>query len=868
MFKQILNQTVPFVNTYILLILLITMQWVFSLYLDKVETNIRLLYVIVNIICWGVVLYLQTKIIVKIETEKKDTLTKLGYSQSRLDLAFDVANLGLWDWDFKTNQIIWLGKHEQLFGMKPGSFKGTYNAFRAKVHPDDILELEDRVQKSIDQNTEVEIEYRIIWDDGSEHWMKGKGRCFYDKNNQPIRMIGSVMDINERKESELKLKQNEAHFKILAESNIIGVINADLAGNINEANQAFLDTIQYSKEELIKGEINWLNLTTPEYLPQDEQLNIQLKEFKQSMSFEKEYLRKDGSRVPLLLGCTLLENNSNEVICFALDLTNIKAAERAIKESEEKFRQLAENMQNIFWMLDVKEQKIIYISPAYEKIWGYSLEDYLNNYQLIFDSIYHEDLAKFQSAFAQHLQGKTMNIEYRIICKDGRIKWIKDRSFPIINNEGEIYRVGGIAEDITERKNIELSTQFIAKASKVLASSLDYQITLKSIANLAIEYMTDWCAIDIINADETVERMAMAHPDPEKVKLGWELNDKYPQLTEKNHKIINIIRSQEYLLNPQISDDDLIQSAEDEEHLEILRSLGVKSTMILPLIARGKMLGYISFTTAESGRKYTVDDIRLAQDLSYRAALAMDNAKLYEEAQNANRLKNEFLATISHELRTPLNAMIGWIYLLRNRQFEEAKFNQGLEIIERNSKSLAALIEDLLDVSRIITGKMRLDLQPIDLIFVIKSAINTIFPTGEAKGINITIELDMNSHKILGDINRLEQIFWNLLSNSIKFTPSGGEIKIITKTCLEEGIIKIKIEDTGKGISAEFLPYVFDRFRQSDNSISRKYGGLGLGLSIVRHLVELHGGSVIAESEGLDQGATFTVNLPLIKVLN
>jgi PAS domain S-box-containing protein len=231
------------------------------------------------------------------------------------------------------------------------------------------------------------------------------------------------------------------------------------------------------------------------------------------------------------------------------------------------------------------------------------------------------------------------------------------------------------------------------------------------------------------------------------------------------------------------------------------------------------------------------------------------------EAEAANRLKDEFLATVSHELRTPLNAILGWASLLNRRVFDDATVRGAASVIERNAKSQAEIINDILDVSRIVAGKLRLEPQAVELAPIIRAAVDTVRPAASAKAINITVALGGDACMIMGDADRLQQIVWNLVSNAIKFTPAGGHIEVLMKHAGAHA--EIKVIDSGIGIDPQFLPYVFDRFRQADSSTTREHGGLGLGLAIVRHLVELHGGTVAAESTGKDCGAAFTVLLPL-----
>ena len=284
-----------------------------------------------------------------------------------------------------------------------------------------------------------------------------------------------------------------------------------------------------------------------------------------------------------------------------------------------------------------------------------------------------------------------------------------------------------------------------------------------------------------------------------------------------------------------------------------------------PLVARdGLEIGLIQLADKRD-EDFSADDEVMLLQLAQMASIAIENI-LNSEAREANRIKDEFLATLSHELRTPLTAMLGWTQLLRAGALDANETSHGLEIIERNVLSQAKLIDDLLDVSRIITGKLRLSVRPISLIAVIEAAIDVVRPGANAKGVSIDAELDPDASAVVGDPDRLQQVVWNLLVNAVKFTPAGGNVSVgLTRV---DSRIQIQVSDTGEGISPEFLPHIFDRFRQADSSSKRSHGGLGLGLAIVRHVVELHGGSVSASSGGRQQGATFCVQLPVAAIVS
>jgi signal transduction histidine kinase/CheY-like chemotaxis protein len=298
----------------------------------------------------------------------------------------------------------------------------------------------------------------------------------------------------------------------------------------------------------------------------------------------------------------------------------------------------------------------------------------------------------------------------------------------------------------------------------------------------------------------------------------------------------------------------------------------------------GDVIGGLLFAHPQTG-VFTERSERIIVGVAAQAAVAIDNARLFEaaqkaaeerrqllesersartEAERASAMKDEFLATLSHELRTPLSAILGWSQVLRLRTMGEAELRQGLETIERNARVQTQLIEDLLDMSRITSGKLRLDIQQVAPAKFIEAAAETVRPAAEAKGIRLEAVLDPAAGPISGDPGRLQQVVWNLLSNAIKFTPRSGRVQVVLQRVNSH--VEISVADTGIGIRSEFIPHVFDRFRQADASTTRTFGGLGLGLSIVKRLVELHGGTVRAKSDGEGHGTTFTVLLPLSAV--
>jgi PAS domain S-box-containing protein len=549
------------------------------------------------------------------------------------------------------------------------------------------------------------------------------------------------------------------------------------------------------------------------------------------------------------------------------------AVRRAYERTEERRKsdRLELRLQSLLNQLDVGvfrstlDGRIVEANAAFLKLLGLETLAEAQTIQLaeLFDSSL--DIAQLLEQLKQdgHLPAQ----EIQLRRTNGSTVWVCwSKTLNRIDNETLI---DSLVEDITSRKQAELSLQFLAEAGAILSSSLDYETTLTQITQLIVPQVADWCAIDLIEHNQTIRRTVLTHQDPQKVALGQELQQRYPVDLNAFQGVGRVLQTGKPERYPIITDEQLVASARDAEHLRILRELGLKSAIVVPLETHGRILGAITFVSAESGRIYRATDQILAEELARRAALAIDNAHLYEvaqqeraTAQSASRLKDEFLATLSHELRTPLNAILGWSRMLRTSNLNPTTIKNALETIERNAKLQTQLVEDILNVSKIINGKLRLNIRPINLIPVIYNALEPLEAAINAKGITLKTNLDGSIGFVAGDSDRLQQVIWNVLSNAVKFTPEGGQIEIHLEqvdTCSQ-----IKICDTGIGIKADFLAHVFERFSQADGSTTRKYGGLGLGLAVARHLIELHGGSIQAESPGEGQGTTFTISLPLL----
>ncbi len=395
--------------------------------------------------------------------------------------------------------------------------------------------------------------------------------------------------------------------------------------------------------------------------------------------------------------------------------------------------------------------------------------------------------------------------------------------------------------------------RFLANTISILAASPDFRTTIDNLSRLGATTFADWCGVFMFENEQTIRRLSIA-PAPQAEAL-------YPLDLHATTGPGHVLRTGEHQLLPNITDEVAESLGLKQDELVVADGHRPSSYLCVPVVARGRTIGAIAFMLADPKARFDDAALVLANSLANAAAVAIDNAKLYQETREANRLKDEFVAMVSHELRTPLTPILGCIHLLRTAKLSQANFDRALEMIERNAHTQVQIVEDLLDVSRIVSGKLHLAMKSTPLIPVLEAAIDAVRLSADAKGVQIVTKFQELEHPIDGDPHRLQQIVWNLLSNAVKFTPPEGRIEIAARPDGEH--IQIQVTDTGVGIPADFLPYIFDRFRQVYDGNSKMRSGLGLGLAIVRHLVELHNGSIEADSAGPGLGAVFTLRFPI-----
>ncbi len=417
------------------------------------------------------------------------------------------------------------------------------------------------------------------------------------------------------------------------------------------------------------------------------------------------------------------------------------------------------------------------------------------------------------------------------------------------------------AEARRERALIEQrdTLTFLAAVSEALAPVVRFEQMLEVMRTLPVPFAADWTMVHLVSEDGRVRSEPGVHAEPDRMAILSRLAAAACGPLPFDSHVAGVIATRRAMFFTGAADQLEMPFFGIRETLPLLQQLGIGSVAVLPLVGRAGQTAALSLGATAVGR-FEGAGRMIVEDLERRCRLVLDRIQLYREAEEANRLKDEFLSTLSHELRTPLNAVYGWARILRTRQLDQYTAH-AVEVIERNTEAQRRLIEDVLDVSRIVTGKMMLAMEPIDLRAVLTAAFDVVRPAMQAKRVRLEARLADDVPKVIADPGRLQQVFWNVLSNAVKFTGVGGLMTVTLRR--SDDWAEVQIADTGIGIRREVLPFVFDRFRQADASTSRPHGGLGLGLAIVRQLIELHGGTVRADSAGEAQGATFTIQLPI-----
>ncbi|MEH2330281.1 PAS domain-containing protein [Nostoc sp.] len=1034
--------------------------------------------------------------------ERQQVEAELRQSEERLQLALSASGMGTWNWNIQTGKVSWSDNLEALFGMQPGEFDGSFEMFVARLHLDDRDRVLAAVDRAVATKEDYNIEFRVVYPNGAIRWALSQGKVFYDQHGQPIQMAGINLDITEGKRSAETLRDSEERFRQIAE-NIDAVfwIREVSENRVSYVSPAYERLWGLNPQELYQGQQAWVDRI---HLEDRESTQRAFQEKAVAGKFDQEYriILPDGSIRWVRDRCFPLRDETGEIYRFtgiAEDISDVydelrlrKQAEQAMRDSEERLQMALEGSGGGLWDWNIVTNED-YLSSRWLEMLGYEQGELPGNFSSWERLIHPDDKVWVIERLNAHLQGDSVSykFEYRMLTKSGDWKWIANHGKVVLRDrQGNALRMAGIHHDVTDRKQAELALReseerFRTSVENMLDCFGVYRALRNEqgqIVDFVTEYVNnaacfnnqmtyeqqigrrlcellpghrdsglfdEYCQVvetgqplikdSLVSEDDYGEQRLVRAFDIRVAKFGDGFVATWRDITVRQQTEEALRQSEEFKncildsssdcikvlsldgrllymntgglclmeidnLNPYLNTEWLCfwegshrQQAEQalaaakvgevrifrgycptakgtpkwwevvvspmldafgqmEKVLLISRDITERKKIEL-LLQESEARLKLAYKATRSGlwdwdikrnsthvseeyynlfgldptteevtyeqwlsllhpddrtsanetvshtiqqqQEYYEADYRVlhpngirwlasrgqifydaagnavrmvgnVQDITDRKQAEIERDRLLKleqaaraEAERANRIKDEFLAILSHELRSPLNPILGWTKLLQTRKFSETKTAEALATIERNAKLQTQLIDDLLDVAKILQGKLSIDVTPVNLAFVIESAIDTVNTAALSKSIVLHSVLS-NIGQVSGDSNRLQQIVWNLLSNAIKFTPKGGRVE--TRLERVDDRAQIIVSDTGKGINSDFLPYIFESFRQEDVSITRKYGGLGLGLAIVRQLVEAHGGTIMADSPGEGLGATFTVQLPLLNV--
>jgi PAS domain S-box-containing protein len=807
-------------------------------------------------------------------TERKQIEEALQESEERLELAMEAGEIGTFDWNIRADEVVWTEHSKSTVGQRSGVARGAYENWRKRINPDDLAVCEAGIQEAVrNQHRHWQAEYRVsAAEAGEQRWVNSRGHIFYDRQGEPLRMIGVHMDVTERRQSEEALKKSAKEIHDLYNLAPCGYHSLDKNGLFVRINDTELEWLGYTRDEVV-GKLHFGDLVTSQGVQSFKENFPRLIEAGAIQDLEFDFVRKDGTILPVLLSATAIKDKSGKFLMtrsVVYDMTERKRAEEAIRLSESRLRQLADAMPQIVYTCG-PDGMADYINRRWYEYSGTSVEQSLGNFWT--DTVHPGDRERTWIRWQEAVKtGSLFDAEYRLRRKDGEYRWHLSRAIPVRNEHEQLVKWIGTSTDIHDRKEAEAEREELLARERLARGEAEHAaesirrlqaVTDSTLGRFALDDLlremlgrvrglleADFAAILLLTEDgRSLALRAGIGAEEEAIGLRVPIGEGIAgSIAARRAPIIVEDTAAVNVINP------------------ILRQRA-RSLIGAPLIVEGRLIGVIHADTIQA-RRFTESDLRLLQLAADRIALAIEQTRLYEveqqarrQAEESNRMKDEFLALVSHELRSPLNAMLGYARLLRFGYLDAQQIRNAIDVIERGGRVQTQLIDDLLDTARIISGKLRLEIGPVDLVQVIEEAVQTIYPAATAKRITIKTDLKPKIDQITGDAERLQQVVWNLLSNAVKFTPTGGHVEARLERV--DPHICITVSDTGKGISPDLLPYIFDRFRQADASSTRRYGGLGLGLALVKYLVELHGGTIEALSDGEGKGSTFKVLLPV-----
>jgi PAS domain S-box-containing protein len=770
----------------------------------------------------------------------------------------------------------WNKGAERIFGYTAAEAVGKSITILIPTH---LLDEEKEIIKRIRQGVQVNHFNTVRRrKDGTDINISLTVSPIQDEAGNIIGASKIARDITERVRTEEVLRENQMMLALAMQSSRMGAWERDVATGVVIWSEELEDIFGLEKGGFEQTMEAYNRLVYEDDREQVQEEVARAIEQRRAYSIEFRFYHADGGiRWMEGRGQAVYSDKGEPVRLYGIgiDITERKKAEEKLRESEEMLQSLADSVPQFVWMAEPDGRRFWYNQRWYDYT-GKTFDDMKG---LGWQSVHHPEhlpdtLKNWQHSIAT---GEPFEMEYPLRRADGAFRWFLTRMIPLRDSEGRIVRWFGTNTDIDDSRQAQ--AKLIAAERR---AAEDYQTLLGRIVPLA---QTLGTSRDLLTIYRTVGEFTRASMPCSAFFISFYDAEKNLRIAayvcgENGEVDISSLppmplakdggpNSQAIFEKKSVIVNRYMDLMKNRPHV-IVEEDGVNpnSSLVVPMKVMNRIIGTFEVQAYENNA-FSDEHVVALEMVANLAAVAIENVRLLEveakarqEAEAANRAKDEFLSVLSHELRTPLNAMLGWTRMMKSGILDEARTAQAIETIERNARLQNNLIEDLLDVSRIISGKMRIETEEVDIVAVVKTCVETAKPSAEEKNISLTFKSDAPAQKLSGDAMRLQQIVNNLLNNAVKFTPAGGIISVT----LEQtgGAVHLKVADTGIGISKEFLPLIFDRFRQADSTTKRSHSGLGLGLTIVRHLTELHGGRIEVSSGGEGLGSAFTICLPIV----
>lgn len=812
--------------------------------------------------------------------ERRATDEAARQHRDRMELVVRGAHVGVWYCPLPFGELIWDEKVKEHFHLGPDE-QVTIETFFDRIHPDDRDATRSAIDHAIRHDTPFDLDYRTVSRDGRRvKWIRAMGRAYYDEAYTPTRFDGITIDITAHKYTEDSLRESESRFRALADNITQLAWMTDETGWIFWYNQRWFD-YSGTKLEDMQG-WGWIDIHHPDHA------HRVVESFSRSIASGEPWedvfpLRsKNGEFRWFLSRAVPIRDESGKVVHWFgtnTDIQDQRDVEESLRRHVDTLAEL--NELNLAMATPTRTDEIVQkatdaatrLTKAAFGAFFYNVQNERGESYMLYtiSGVPRSEFEKFPMPRNTAVFGPTFHGEGVMrsddITKDvrygrnppyhgqppGHLPVKSYLAVPVMSRAGEV--IGGlffghpdvgVFDEDAERHAVGVAAQAaIALDNARLYADLKRSEERYKLASRATnDAIWDWDLVaGRVNWSAAIHEIFGHQVGEGGTTPEWWLQRVHPEDRER-------IRSE---IHRNIDDPNAGTWSEeyrfrrgDGRWADVLdRGTVLRDGNGIALRMVGAMLDVSERKAAERVRQQLLESERTAR----------------ATAERAGQLKDQFLATLSHELRTPLNAILGWSHLLRKGIKDPEKALRGVEVIERNARIQTQLISDLLDISRIVTGKMRLDVQRVELPTVIEAALESVRPAAEARGVRLQTAIEPIIEPVYGDPARLQQVIWNLVSNGVKFTPKGGRVQIVLARVNSH--VEIRVSDTGQGIAPEFLPFMFERFRQADSSAAREHGGLGLGLALVKQLVEMHGGKVRAASDGANQGATFVVELPL-----